>query len=268
MNDAMLSSLKQEEWDYLTGQLRLTTIESLDRRHSISSRDLLDEQQCGVYLDRLASVYRSPSRKITASSFSKRYAFLLVSAGLYAMTMYKRGLDLAIDNCHVESLYRNDSWMPNLRLGNCTITQPESGNRYEWRDQMINNMFAGHMAKIWHSVSKAASISRSVLWENTAIYVYTLYEKRMAAEAEGQEKIRMQEDFEYLIGDAPAVLFGEKKNPLNEFYNPKCKLPASDSPVRIRKTCCFYYKISGNESYCPTCPIVNQFRKDTVSNSG
>ncbi len=106
MNDRMPSSMKQEEWDYLANHLRVTTAESADRTYSISARDLVDEHKCGLYLDGLANLYRSPSRAMTASPFAKRYAFLIVSPGLYAMTMYNRGLDLSIGNCHVESYYQ------------------------------------------------------------------------------------------------------------------------------------------------------------------
>jgi hypothetical protein len=35
--------------------------------------------------------------------------------------------------------------------------------------------------------------------------------KRIAEEIGAQEKFRMQEDFEYLIGDASAALFGGKE---------------------------------------------------------
>ncbi|MGG2197930.1 IucA/IucC family C-terminal-domain containing protein [Paenibacillus validus] len=257
MNDRMPSSMKQEEWDYLANHLRVTTAESADRTYSISARDLVDEHKCGLYLDGLANLYRSPSRAMTASPFAKRYAFLIVSPGLYAMTMYNRGLDLSIGNCHVESYYQKTTWMPNMRLAHVNVTQPASAGRNAWRDQILSSMFAGHLAQVWRTIAKASNIPRSILWENTAIYVYTLYEKRILEAAGRQEQFRMQEDFEYLIRDAPAGLFGEKYNPFARFDSPKCIVPASDQPIRIRKTCCYYYMISDHESYCPSCPKVN-----------
>ena len=93
-----------------------------------------------------------------------------------------------------------------------------------------------------------------ILWENTAIRVYSLYEKKMGEGKSEQEKLRIQKDFEYLIHEAPASLFGETENPLAKFYGPKTKISFSNEPVRIRKTCCFYYKVSQNEKYCSTCP--------------
>jgi len=193
---------------------------------------------------------------VTASLFSKRYAFLLVSPGLYAMTMFNKGLDLSVGNCRVESGYRDEAWIPNLRLTEVRVTQPASGHRCEWRDGVIQGIFAGHLAKIWRAVSAAARIPLSILWENTAVYVYALYERRIAEEADGERRFRMQEDFEYLVRDAPAVLFGEEHNPLARYYLPTgsvaSSVAGSDKPVRIRKTCCFYYKVGSD--YCPACP--------------
>lgn len=267
------SLLKPGEWEYLTSEMRMTAAESSDRKHSISSRDLLNKQRCVEYLEQLGVMYESPSISVTASTFSKRYAFLIVSPALYALTMYNKGFDLSIDNCNVESAYRNgDSWQPNLRLGHVGMTepggvsrdewceaQPDGRNRAEWRDEMIRSIFAGHLAAVWRSISKAARIPLTTLWENTAIFVYVLYEKRMAEAASAEEKLRRQEDFEYLIHDAPASLFGEKQNPLAAYYSPKCEVPGSAEPIRMRKTCCLYYKLSdGGEDYCPTCPLVKR----------
>lgn len=76
MNDRMPSSMKQEEWDYLANHLRVTTAESADRTYSISARDLVDEHKCGLYLDGLANLYRSPSRAMTLPRSPRGMRFL------------------------------------------------------------------------------------------------------------------------------------------------------------------------------------------------
>ncbi|MEW9673067.1 (2Fe-2S)-binding protein [Ammoniphilus sp. 3BR4] len=145
-----------------------------------------------------------------------------------------------------------------MRLTNWQATQPTDGDRHVWRDQVIRNIFAGNIAKIWRSICKAADIPIAVLWENTAIYVYWLYEKRMGEGASEQQKVRIHEDFQYLLHEAPASLFGDTENPLKKYNSPKCTISTSDQPVRIRKTCCFYYKVSSSENYCSTCPKVKR----------
>jgi ferric iron reductase protein FhuF len=159
METTMWSSLEPEEMEYLTKQFRLTTNVSQDRRCSIRAVDLLDEQNCTMYLDQLTNILQSPTRMITASQFSKRYAFLTAAPSLYAMTMYNKGLNLSIENCHIEALYPNETWVSNIRLAGLHVTQPStSGKRHEWRDQVIKNIFAGNLIKIWRSISKVSNV--------------------------------------------------------------------------------------------------------------
>jgi ferric iron reductase protein FhuF len=246
MTNSMLSSFKTEELECLSTDFRLTTTISTDSRFSISSIDLLNEVKCSEYLDKITGLFKSPSRMVTASQFAKRYSFLTIAPSLYAMTMLNKGLDFSVENCHVESTFRDDStWLPKVRLNDQIVSLPEVGGRNEWRNQVVKNIFAGNISKVWHSVSKAANIPISILWENTAIYVYWLYEKRIGG----------HEDFQFLLNEAPASLFGEKRNPLTRFNSPKCEIPTSDQPVRVRKTCCYYYEVSPDKkTYCSSCP--------------
>ncbi|WP_234404774.1 (2Fe-2S)-binding protein [Paenibacillus bouchesdurhonensis] len=249
-----MSLLEQTEWDYLTHHLRLTSTVSSDKERSISAADLLDEVKSGPYLDRLASVFESPNRMVTASLFAKRYAAMLVSSGLYAMTMYDKGLKLSIANCHLESTIIDERWMPNVRLSDVRVTEPTGSDREAWREQVTRSIFGDHLGVVWRSISKAAKIPRTILWENTAIYVYVLYESRMAEEADEGRRVRVQEDLAYLTAGAPAELFGENYNPLAKYYSPKCMVEGVAKPIRPRKTCCFFYQVDEDEDYCNSCP--------------
>ena len=235
---------------------RLTTNISSDRVYSIPAIDLLNEAKCLAYLNRITGVFQSPSKIVTASQFAKRYSFLTIASSLYAMTMFNKGLNLSVENSHIESIYQDKTWLPKVRLTDWHVTQPTDGDRHEWRDQVIKNVFASNIAKTWRSLSKAVNIPITILWENTAIYVYWLYEKRMGEGVSQIQKSSIEEDFQYLLSGAPACLFGEMENPLKKYNSPKCTLSTSDQPIRLRKTCCYYYKISSNENYCSTCPRV------------
>lgn len=237
----MMPSLEQDEIDYLSEHFRLTTTPSSERRGSIDAVGLLERQRCASYLDEVSSLIGSPSRVVTASQFSKRYSYLTVIPSLYALTVLNKGLDLSIENIHIESAYQDQSWLPRVRFAHLQVTEPK-------REEVLEALFAKNLSKVWRSLSETVGISSSVLWENTAIYVYWLYEKRMEQEGHPQAKLRIQEDFHYLIYEAPASLFGERENPLAKFY--------SDQGIRTRKTCCYYYQLSSPNEYCSTCPKV------------
>jgi ferric iron reductase protein FhuF len=256
MNHRPPSVVLPEEWTYLQRNMRVTITRSEETDYSITVKDLLDEDLCAAYLDRISNVLGSPSRMVTASSFSKRYAYLVINPGLYMMTKCNKSLDVSIHNCHVESLYHNDTWRPHIRYTLAHATEPGAGSRDEWRDQLIQTMFADHLAVLWRVISKVAKVPIAILWENTAVYLYHLYEKTLAAEVDEQGRARLLEDFDYLRSGASGSLFGERKNPLTTYYGPKYTTPASDHPIRFRKTCCHYYELADAGEYCTNCPKV------------
>ncbi|MGO4949824.1 MULTISPECIES: IucA/IucC family C-terminal-domain containing protein [Paenibacillus] len=253
--NATATWLNDQEMQSLAAEYRLTWEPSTDRTFSMPFTDLLDPSKSLNYLQGVSSIFETDSQTATVSLFAKRYAYLILASGLYAMSRFNKGLNYEITNGTIESSYQGEAWLPKARLTDWQTTSPEADQRGKWRDQVIEQMFAGNLAKVWQSLSKATRISRSVLWENTAIYVYWLYENKFAEGATPEEKQRVEEDFHYLIRDASAHLFGESRNPLKQFNTPKRATAASDTPIRVRTTCCFYYLAADDpQDYCSTCP--------------
>lgn len=251
---ALQTSFTREELEPLTAQFRLTSEVSADRAHSEASARLLDETECAGYIERISRLFGATSGSVGGSLFAKRYSFMAATPVLYAMTMYNKGLDASIENCHVESMFREDGvWIPKLRLNDWQAGVAEDGGRHEWRDRVLRSLFAGNLAKLWRAISKANRVSAATLWENTAVNIYWLYEKRIGEAADSSQQARIREDYHYLLS-APGELFGEKSNPLAKFDSPKVKLPDYEQPLRIRKTCCLYYQTEGERSYCSICP--------------
>ncbi|WP_025683595.1 IucA/IucC family C-terminal-domain containing protein [Paenibacillus maysiensis] len=269
------SSFEPAEWSYLTGKLRISSSgeQAPIGRYDLPAVDLLDATQCAMYLDRLAGLHDFSSRKVTASVLAKRYGFLIVSPALYAMSVYNKMLEVEIADCVIQSAFVKDTWLPRLYLNRLLVTECDSGQeqRHAWRDHVIRHVFAEHLAPVWRSVSAVASIPRTVLWENTAIYVYALYENCIRQELNNGDRLRTEEDFKYLTCEAPAHLFGEQQNPLARYFgSPRTErvgIPVTPSvtaaptaavkAVRVRKTCCYFYQMKEKGSYCPTCPKIH-----------
>lgn len=280
------SSFEPAEWSYLTKKLRISgDVQVPFGRYDLPAADLLDASACAIYLDRLSELHDFSSRKVTASVLAKRYGFLIVSPALYAMSVYNKTLKVEIVDCSIRSDFVKDTWLPRLHLNRLLVTEynKETGyssekehgarghgvadQRHAWRDHAIGQIFAKHLAPIWRSVSAVASIPRTVLWENTAIYVYALYENRIRQELNGGDRLQIEEDFKYLTCEAPAHLFGERQNPLARYMGstrtqctPMTSVSAASidtvQAVRVRKTCCYFYQMKDKGGYCPTCPKI------------
>ena len=253
MSAGLAARLEPAEWNALS-ELRLTREPLSDPDHSLSSVDLLDRGKAEAFLDKLTVLYETSSKRAVASQFAKRYSFLAIAPSLYLMTMFDRGMDFSASNVHVESSMKDDIWLPHARLYDWQATRPADGLRGEWRNEMIRLVFADNVAKVWSSLAEAARMPVNILWENAAVYVFWLYEKRIGAEANERQRAQIQDDLQFLL-EAPAELFGQPDNPIARYNGVKCNVPEREDLVRMRQTCCYYYQVSSENQYCSTCPI-------------
>ena len=109
---------------------------------------------------------------------------------------------------------------------------------------------------MWHSLTQITHIPMATLWENTAIYVYWLYEKRMQEFTDDEHRQLIEDDFHYLLFELDGKLFGCKDNPLYTYYSKIYQNPLTGSSIRVRKTCCLYYKTKPGNPFCSGCPII------------
>lgn len=254
-NHAMINSLQPEQYQVLADNYRLTREVTEDRTYCLPFTDLLDPDKSQAYLEKVSKIYETDSSVATVSMFAKRYAYLVIAANLYAISYFNKAYNLELENGDMESEYHGGAWLPKARLKDWTLTEPVPGRRAEWRDEVLERMFAGNLSRVWAALAKHAKVPKSILWENTAIYVYWLYEKNFGEGAHPKQQQQLEEDYHYLLHGAPAHLFGEKRNPLMQFNSPKIARSGYEQPLRVRKTCCFYYITSDKQDdYCSTCP--------------
>ncbi|MBD2844861.1 (2Fe-2S)-binding protein [Paenibacillus sp. IB182496] len=266
------SRISQQEWADLRAQFGLcrrtagpgaipdVSIGAGASALAMPASHLLDPERGSAYLDRLTERLRAPSRMTAASQFVKRYAFVAAVPVLYAMTAYDKGLHARAEHCLLEAT--PDRWLTHIRLADDQAGSPAPGGRHAWREALLHALFAENMGPIIHMLAEIARAPKPMLWENAAVRVYSLYEKRLAASEDEAVRARGREDYAYMLHQAPGALFGEARNPLLRFYGdaapaaslaPDCDAP-SGTPTRIRKTCCFYYEVSPVEEYCTSCP--------------
>lgn len=197
----------------------------------------------------LSKTIGAPSEKIAASIFIKRYAFLAVIS-LYAMTAWNKKLDVSLDKVRMEPASKLENWLPAFYLKDLAVDEWDSGEaRSEWRKGVVKELFAKNIYPLITLFEKTFGISKLILLENIAIYIFWLYESQL------KEYKNAVEDFSFLIFEAEGSLFGRYKlNPLQKYYVEKIYLDEQAEEVRIRKTCCFTYQLEGSSKRCKTCP--------------
>ncbi|KML66505.1 IucA/IucC family C-terminal-domain containing protein [Pectobacterium peruviense] len=263
--------LTPAQWAMLSGTLQLTDASQRAGHDGCPSRRVLDPDYCRWLLETLTPPLLSPSIKITASLLAKRIGFLTTAASLYAMSVYNKGLNMALDNSVLE-FGHSRLWTSTMPLYDLTVSQPETGLREAWRDSLFDMLFAQHLSPILQTLSSVSGVPLRILWENVTVRVFSLYEQRIewddpaAVCSQGMTLAQqVQQDFDALLA-APGERFGCDDNPLRPFFRAKTRVPAAGRAVnfrevRFRRTCCFYYKASQPQEYCNNCPLLRPARK-------
>jgi ferric iron reductase protein FhuF len=251
----MVNHLQHDEVEQLKNY-RLTE-EAYPSDLSISVTELLNKIELNPFLQKLQDILTAPDLKVTASMIAKRYGFFAVLS-LYSMTILNKRLNVKIENVSLENNEDKELsvWLPNFRLEDLEVLDTDL-NREGWRDDYLGELFSEHIHELVLILSKETKITKLVLWENIAIYIFWLYDMLLEDERFSNIKDRIKEDYLYVVEKAPGHLFGPyNKNPLARYFTPKTYFPEHNKEIRVRKTCCFYYQTTVNQDdHCLTCPI-------------
>ncbi|MBU8908912.1 siderophore-iron reductase FhuF [Desertibacillus haloalkaliphilus] len=220
---------------------------------SIPVEMLFDRAYLKKLIEDLQQDMDAEDGRVTASIFSKRYSFLLVVPAFYSFSVLNKKINLAKDQLFLEPSKSTEHWLPQLLLVDQTVRLFDSEEeRVFQRRLLVEDIFANHLNLICNELSTAWKVPKQILWENTAIYLFWLYESLLEKESAEDVKQRLKEDFSYLLNDAEGSLFGNyNRNPLTRFYHEKTLVEGKE--IRIRKTCCFSYQAESRKM-CYTCP--------------
>ncbi|MEH7384143.1 IucA/IucC family C-terminal-domain containing protein [Bacillus sp. JJ1521] len=219
--------------------------------------ELFKEEKIKLYLENVGRKISAPDNRVAASMFMKRYGFFAV-LNLYAMTVLNKQLNVSLSNISLETSDEEKIWYwnPKFYFSDLQTVSAPSDTRDKWRDETIYAIFHDHIHEVLMTLTKHTGLSKKVLWENVAIYVYWLYESVLANPKFDDKRKIIQDDFEYLVKKAEGNLFGAIAfNPLSRYFGIKVYRPEYDSHIRTRKTCCLYYKTTSSEDRCKTCPL-------------
>jgi ferric iron reductase protein FhuF len=247
----MYKDLQIDEIEQLK-QFRFSTKERLSDL-SFPLNQVSDDSALLQYLEKVGAHIGSPNSKVTASIFVKRYAFIAVIY-LYGISAWNKKLDPSLTNISLQTVTADDLWLPTFYFHEVKMEEAE-GSRDQWRENAVKELFSNNIHVLIEQVSKVTKQSKQILWENIAIYLFWLYETVLPKIEDEEIQTRAEEDFHYLISEAPGFVFGnEPTNPIKRHYNKKVYIEDLQEEVRVRTTCCVSYLLQGTSKCCKTCP--------------
>lgn len=214
----------------------------------IAITDLLNEEKCLLFLEKQMIEMKAPNLLVVASMISKRYAYLVVSSTLYSMVEFNCALNLPVKACAL-SKERKLCIQADL----CKWQEVESRERGKWRESVLRELFSFHITPVLGVLKKATCLPSSILWENVAIRINSIYQKTLSKKLETVKIERIYSDFNFLK-NASGDLFDLQENPIRSYL----KIGEALQLNPCRKTCCMYYKLEEDVEgvgYCSNCPI-------------
>lgn len=257
------AKLNPEEWELLAtfGLKKDQNNEPL----AIDSNKLLEAVHCLETLQKIRPALGSPNMRVTASLVIKRVAFLTLAPALYALSCFDKGLDMSLGNSVFEYSLENKLWLSKMPLKN-TDTLIWREDRHHWRETVLTQVFAGHLTLLVERFHTLTKVPKRILWENIAVRVFSIYERRILPGIPEEIRAQVNEDYAFIVDRKNRAIFGLSENPLAAFHTEQRNTRLSNDPVRIRRTCCYYYKATEPSQYCSTCPLLLQkMKKDKSS---
>lgn len=243
-----MNALTEEQWETL-GRYRFHP--STAANQGVDASTFCDVDEMRNYLSRLRSMIGTDDLKVAASIFMKRYAFV-AAMGLVAMTYWNKKVNVTPENLILVDEDKNGLWMPHFHLKDASVSEFLS---LEEKNVFIQSLFREHLDRVIQSLKKTTKLSNLILWENVAVYVFWIFENDDFLQNEGW-KSRRDDQFRALLSNENRQWFGRyHQNPLARYYSRKVNVDDGEEKVRVRKTCCFSYRMENGEQYrCKTCP--------------
>lgn len=219
-----------------------------EKMKEIEMIDLLNEEKCLSFLQKQMIEIKAPDLSVAASMFVKRYAYLVVSSTLYSMTEFNCALNLPVKACAFTK-ERNLC----IQADMCKWQEVKGMKREQWCENVLHNLFSSHITPVLNILKKTSRIPSSILWENIAIRINSIYRKILTKELDQIKMDRLNSDFNFLK-NASGDLFNLKANPIKHYIKIGEELRSNP----YRKTCCRYWKLEEDIEgigYCGNCPI-------------
>ncbi|MFY0543853.1 IucA/IucC family C-terminal-domain containing protein [Brevibacillus sp. H7] len=223
-----------------------------------SAASLLHKEEGKRFLQEVGSHIHSPSYVVTASLFFKRFLALL-SGGLYTMSHHSVELNISLPNV---TLCAEGSWsLPRFHLREAGGFRPDPADRERWREQVAERMFRDTIKPLISALASYTGIHTNVLWSHTAYIIHYYYDEFMRRAETDELREQIRGDFHFLTKKADPKLFGLRdRNPMNNDFTVIPHPTEADHPIRIRKQCCFQYRLQGGKC-CYTCPMLNEEKR-------
>lgn len=145
--------------------------------------------------------------------------------------------------------------------------------REVWRKEVFTRFYSDTVKPLLSIMSENSVLGSGDVWGQFPTKFNYYIEHFETKVSDSNVLMRLQEDYQYLINDLPAEIFGLSRNPFRVIVRKIENLADPEQTVQMRNRCCYYYSTVGG-NYCYTCPRLKEeeraarrleYRKQMVS---
>ena len=115
------------------------------------------------------------------------------------MSAWNEKLSISYENVSIETDDNETLWLPSFHFANLK-TETFEEDRDKWRKTCIESLFKVHFFPLIDFLARTTKVSKLILWENIAVYIYWFYETVLVEEGiQETVKSRAKEDFQFII---------------------------------------------------------------------
>jgi ferric iron reductase protein FhuF len=242
---------------------------------TLTAQDLFEPATFREIISQWGAKLPTTDLKTAASLWSKQYNSIILYRALGLLTLGGIGIDSSLANLSLSlSTQEGEARYQGIgrpiraiwhNLDNTVVYAPrchaedltaQIERKAQSLDELYHftftNLFKNHFALVYEQIHIATKVSKKVLWGNLGAATAGLYHF-LSHNLDSQPAFA--EDNHAINQTALNPYISEGKNPLfNQMILETLDDPAFPEPLRLRQTCCLWYKVPEMQM-CLTCPL-------------
>ncbi|MRN54460.1 (2Fe-2S)-binding protein [Paenibacillus monticola] len=227
--------------------------------HCFVALELTNEEKMRAFVGIYGPLMKALDDRAVAAYFANWLSMLALSVQ-YSVTLYDSVPDINLSNLQIHLIPANGYCRVAFSLKDWQMTEAPLADelrRETWRNETLVRFYRDTMAPLLNTMAEVSGLVASEVWGQLPTK-FNYYVEILVKEIGDPTVVRrLQEDYQYLINNVPAEVFGISRNPFQVTVRTIEDLADPDKNVQMRNRCCLYYRTEGG-SYCYTCPRLKE----------
>ncbi|WP_433944412.1 hypothetical protein [Paenibacillus sp. SN-8-1] len=228
---------------------------------SIPASDILKEEAAISFLKAYQIEIKGQDLQVAATYFASAWRGICVTLQ-YMISLSDVRLDFSLTNLTLHLSRKNGYPSIFFRLRDAAEHPWPDQDRDSRRLEAIEGFYKETLRPVFGVLAGISGLPAAQIWGQLPLGV-AYYIRHISGKLEQEpDRIRLQEDHEYLVKNVDPSVFGLSRNPfhykpkwIDDLYNP-------GQQSQMKPTCCLAYRTDTGHGYCYSCPKLTRQQRE------